>query len=95
MALGIDSGEVFNRVSTDFTFELATDDVLLLYTDGATEALDAEGMEFGLPKLVESLQSSAPGGAQNVVKRLRADLAGFIGKYPQNDDVTMIAIRRK
>jgi sigma-B regulation protein RsbU (phosphoserine phosphatase) len=95
MALGIDSGEVFNRVSTDFTFELAAEDCLLLYTDGATEALDVEGMEFGLPRLVKSLQDNAPGGAHNVVKKLRAELAAFMGKYPQHDDVTMIAIRKK
>src|SRR5260221_5028655 len=32
MALGIDSGEVFNRVCSELTFELATGDCLLLYT---------------------------------------------------------------
>lgn len=95
MALGIDSGDVFNRVCADFTFELAAEDCLLLYTDGATEALDDEGLEFGLPRLVQSLQVSAPSGAQGIIRRLREDLASFMGKYPQYDDVTMIAIRKQ
>jgi sigma-B regulation protein RsbU (phosphoserine phosphatase) len=94
MALGIDSGEVFNRVTADFSFELATDDCILLYTDGATEALDEEGMEFGLPRLVRTLQSSAAHGAPGIIKRLTEEVKNFAGNFPQHDDITLIAIRR-
>ncbi|MGB8166990.1 MAG: GAF domain-containing SpoIIE family protein phosphatase, partial [Chthoniobacteraceae bacterium] len=38
MALGIDSGGVFNRVTADFSLSLERDDCLVLYTDGVTEA---------------------------------------------------------
>lgn len=95
MALGIDSGEVFNRVCADFAFEMAANDSLLLYTDGATEALDAEGLEFGLPRLVQGLQASAPLGAQQIIRRLKEDVRNFVGNYPQHDDITMIAIRKR
>jgi len=95
MALGIDSGEVFNRVCADFSFELAVDDCLLLYTDGATEALDSEGLEFGLPRLVQGLQASAAHGAPAVIKRLTEDVKSFAGNYPQHDDITLIAIRKQ
>jgi phosphoserine phosphatase RsbU/P len=95
MALGIDSGEVFNRVTADFSFELAVDDCLLLYTDGATEALDEEGMEFGLPRLMRALQSNAAKGATGIVKRLTEEVKNFAGNFPQHDDITLIAIRKK
>jgi phosphoserine phosphatase RsbU/P len=95
MALGIDSGEVFNRVIADFSFELAVDDCLLLYTDGATEALDEEGMEFGLPRLMRALQSSAAKGATGIVKRLTEEVKNFAGNFPQHDDITLIAIRKR
>ncbi len=95
MALGIDSGEVFNRVCADYSFELASNDCLLLYTDGTTEALDEEGLEFGLPRLVQGLQASAPQGAPGVIKRLTEDVKSFVGNYPQHDDITLIAIRKK
>ena len=95
MALGIDSGEVFNRVTADLSFELATDDCLLLYTDGATEALDGEAMEFGLPRLVKVLQSSALQGAPGIIKRLTEEVKNFAGNYPQHDDITLIAIRKR
>ncbi len=95
MALGIDSGEVFNRVTADFSFELAVNDCLLLYTDGATEALDEEGMEFGLPRLVRALQSNAAHGAPGIVKRLTEEVKNFAGNFPQHDDITLIAIRKR
>ena len=48
MVVGIDSGSVFDRITDDFALPLERDDCLLLYTDGVTEALDADGDEFGL-----------------------------------------------
>jgi phosphoserine phosphatase RsbU/P len=95
MALGIDSGEVFNRVTADYSFDLAVNDCLLLYTDGATEALDEEGMEFGLPRLVRALQSNAARGAPGIVKRLTEEVKNFAGNFPQHDDITLIAIRKR
>ena len=44
MALGIDSGDVFDRITGDFSVTLeSSDDCLILYTDGVTEALDRKG----------------------------------------------------
>jgi sigma-B regulation protein RsbU (phosphoserine phosphatase) len=94
MALGIDSGEVFDRVCGDFEFTLEQGDFVLLYTDGATEALDAEGDEFGAGRLVSSLQASANGSAAAVIRQLTDDLKTFVGGYPQHDDITLIAIRK-
>jgi sigma-B regulation protein RsbU (phosphoserine phosphatase) len=94
MALGIDSGEVFNRVCADYSFGLEKGDCILLYTDGASEALDQDGMEYGLPRLVQSLQASAPHGAANVVKYVAEDVKAFAGAYPQHDDITLIAISK-
>lgn len=94
MALGIDSGEVFNRVIVDFEFGLENGDCLLLYTDGTTEALDAAGMEFGLDRMVNALCAAAPYKARDVVSRLTEDLRTFVGDYPKHDDVTLIAIRK-
>jgi len=95
MALGIDSGDVFDRVCTDFTFEMEPDDCLLLYTDGSTEALDDKGLEFGLERLTQGLQVSASKGAAAVIRRLSDDIRSFAGTVPQYDDITLIAICKK
>ncbi len=94
MALGIDSGDVFDRVCTDFTFVMDAGDCLLLYTDGATEALDQNGLEYGLPRVVQSLQAGAPNGAAEVIRTLSEDLRAFAGNHAQHDDITLIAIRK-
>jgi sigma-B regulation protein RsbU (phosphoserine phosphatase) len=95
MALGIDSGGVFDRITGDFSVTLAPDDCLILYTDGVTEALDSKGLEFGMQRMVQSIQASAAGGAAAIRKRLTDDIVNFIGSYPQHDDITVIVIRKK
>ena len=95
MALGIDSGDVFDRITGDFSVTLETNDCLILYTDGVTEALDSKGLEFGMKRMIQSIQASAPRGAAAVKKRLTDDIVNFIGTDPQNDDITLIVIRKK
>ncbi len=94
MALGIDSGEVFDRVCGDFHFQLEKDDCVLLYTDGATEALDQDGQEFGVARFLEGFRASTSGSASSIIRRLTDDLKAFAGHHPQYDDITLIAIRK-
>src|SRR4051795_9366702 len=94
MALGIDSGSVFDRLTTDFEVSLERDDCLVLYTDGVTEALDSEGYEFGLERTVQSVRASAMQGASAIVTRVIDDVRNFSGSQPQNDDITLIAIHK-
>jgi sigma-B regulation protein RsbU (phosphoserine phosphatase) len=94
MVVGIDSGSVFDRLSADVAVPLERDDCIILYTDGVTESLNSEGDEFGLNRTMESVQASAKQGAQAIVARVIDDLRNFAGSQPQNDDITLIAIRK-
>jgi sigma-B regulation protein RsbU (phosphoserine phosphatase) len=94
MVVGIDSGSVFDRLTSDFTVPLERDDCLVLYTDGVTEALDSEGNEFGPERLIASICATAPKGAQAVVTRVIEEVRDFAGSTPQNDDITLITIRK-
>jgi sigma-B regulation protein RsbU (phosphoserine phosphatase) len=94
IAVGIDSGAVFNRVLRDTALQLSPGDALLLYTDGVTEALDKAGDEFGLDAMVASIRQAAGEGASAIVKRVTEDVRAFVGDHPQYDDITFIAIQR-
>jgi sigma-B regulation protein RsbU (phosphoserine phosphatase) len=94
MVVGIDSGNVFDRLTADFAIRLERDDCLVLYTDGVTEALNTEGDEFGLERTIQSVRASASNGAPAIVKQLIGDVRNFTGSHPQNDDITLIAIRK-
>jgi sigma-B regulation protein RsbU (phosphoserine phosphatase) len=94
MVVGIDSGSVFDRMTNDYQVPIVSGDCLLLYTDGVTEALNLEGDEFGMERTIEAVRASAAKGAQAVVTRVIEDVRNFCGTTPQNDDITLIAIRK-
>ena len=95
LAIGIDEGDVFERVTRDFRFRMDSGDCLLLFTDGVNEALNQAGDEFGLDRLKEVLAGAAPGGADAVVDAIIEEIRGFVGNHPQSDDITLIAIKKE
>jgi sigma-B regulation protein RsbU (phosphoserine phosphatase) len=94
MVVGIDSGSVFDRLTVDFSVPLQRNDCLVLYTDGVTETLNSEGDEYGVDRMMQSVRASANDGAQAIVKTIIEDVREFTGSVPQNDDITVIAIRK-
>jgi sigma-B regulation protein RsbU (phosphoserine phosphatase) len=69
-------------------------DVLLLYTDGATEARDASGEmleEEGLAKVLGRLAEQDP---SRIVDGVRAALVEWTGKDTFDDDLTLVAVKR-
>ena len=94
MVVGIDSGSVFDRLTVDFSVPLERNDCLVLYTDGVTETLNSEGDEYGVDRMMQSVRASANDGAQAIVKTIIKDVREFTGSVPQNDDITVIAIRK-
>ena len=59
-----------------------------------TETLNSEGDEYGVDRMTQSVRASANNGAHAIVKRILDDVREFTGSVPQNDDITVIAIRK-
>lgn len=95
LALGIDQGDVFDRVTKDMELEMAEGDCLLLHTDGVREAVNEKDEEFGSEKLEIQFHDSAKMGAEAVVVSIRQAVSSFAGNEPQMDDITLIAIEKK
>jgi len=68
-------------------------DVLLLYTDGVTEATDGNDEEYGEARLVETVRRSTDRGAAEIIRTVRDDVAAFSSAAGFDDDFTMIVIR--
>lgn len=94
MALGIDSGGVFQRVINDYVFDFKAGDVLLLYTDGVDEAVNPAGDEFGVERIRESLKKYFDHTSEGIISRISEDLRAFVGSQDQSDDITLIAIKK-
>lgn len=94
LAVGLDEGPVFERITEDYKLSLAPGDCLLLYTDGLTEAQNAEGEEFGLERLRALFLETAPQGADHIRRRLYQQVAEFVGDFPQSDDMTLVVLEK-
>jgi sigma-B regulation protein RsbU (phosphoserine phosphatase) len=95
LALGIDEGDVFERVTKVEEIRLAPGDCLLFHTDGVKEAVDSAGEEFGMDRLREAFRDGASLGAEATVRAVERELARFAGAAPQMDDVTLVALEKR
>jgi serine phosphatase RsbU (regulator of sigma subunit)/DNA-binding NarL/FixJ family response regulator len=91
MALGVLENEMWAQE----TVELNPADVLLLYTDGVTDAQNPEGTAFGAQRLIKVAQQRATAGSAAKIQAtiLRA-LERFTGDAAQQDDITLVVLTR-
>jgi sigma-B regulation protein RsbU (phosphoserine phosphatase) len=77
------------------SFRLEPGDCMLLYTDGATEAENPKGEQYGIERVKESLVRAQGKPAKEVVKVLFDDLMAFIDTNAILDDITLVVVRAK
>jgi len=71
-----------------------TGGLILLYSDGVTEPENSAGIEFGMNSLHRSMGVSMGMGAQGICEKLWGDLTDYSQGIPQQDDFTVVAIKR-
>ena len=76
-------------------FELARGEALLLYTDGATEARNPEGEEYGSDRLSATASPLKGQPPSAVIQGCREDLRRFTAGSTLRDDMTMLLLRRE
>ena len=77
------------------TLQLEPGDLLFLYTDGVTEATDAQERMFGNDALLEALSRDFGTGEEacrNACRIVKEKIDGFVGDAPQFDDMTMLCL---
>jgi len=88
-AIGL-AEEYFPRTET---VQLSEGDVLLLYTDGITEAFNNEMEQFGSERLAEFIQNAADLSAADMLQVVRQGISAYNGDAPLADDLTMVALK--
>ena len=90
MPLGIFEDATWEQMEV----QLEPGDMLILYTDGITEAQNAQEQFFGEEQLLEVAQAQLGRSAQDVQDALMARVHEFMGDAPQFDDITLaVAVR--
>lgn len=90
MPLGIEPDAGFGVAAT----EARDGDVVLLYSDGVTDALSPTGEEFGLDRIKAVLREHAHRPPDDIMAELRDALDRFDGGLPQHDDITLLLAKR-
>ena len=75
--------------------QLHSGDLLAVYTDGVTEALNAAGEEFGEKRLMETLSVAANLSADEVSAELVRSIRDWCVAAPQHDDLTFVVLKVK
>lgn len=73
--------------------QLKPGDEIYLYTDGVTEAHNADNQLFGDERLLAGLNDTAGMSVEEICKKVKADVDSFVGEAEQFDDITMLCIR--
>ena len=71
---------------------------ILLYTDGLSEAMDADKQMYGRERIVEEVEQACQAGQyapKTLIEQLTQSVHSFVGDTEQSDDITMIALSRK
>ncbi|NMB78866.1 MAG: SpoIIE family protein phosphatase [Methanomicrobiales archaeon] len=92
-ATGIAMGAMDDAEYTQETARLASGDLLILYTDGITEAENSSLDMFGLDRFREVIQASGQRSAKEISDEILRAVKSFTGDHPQSDDITLMVIR--
>jgi phosphoserine phosphatase RsbU/P len=90
LPLGLIQGTAYSQTGV----ELGVGDMLLLYTDGITEATDSSSNQLGLTGLLELARGLAAESPIDLIRGLISGIQTFRGDAPRRDDETLIVLHR-
>jgi phosphoserine phosphatase RsbU/P len=95
LAIGLTKTDDFENSLTVVSANLKQGDSLVFYTDGVTEALNANGQMYGEDRLLAEISKNQGLSAQQLLDQLTATVNRFTGSTPLNDDMTMVIVQKR
>lgn len=74
--------------------QLERGEVLVVYSDGVTEAVNPEDEEFGLDRLSDVVRKNLHASAAGIRDKVESALSAFTRTAPANDDITLVIVKR-
>ncbi|MGX9365509.1 SpoIIE family protein phosphatase [Desulfoplanes sp. PS50] len=78
---------------TGLSFDMHPGETVFLYTDGVTEALDADKNLFSDQRLLDEVTVNRQADPETLIQAIRESVSNHVGTAPQSDDITMLALR--
>ena len=95
MGIGLLRNDSYDEFVEENSLHLASGDILLLYTDGITEASNSDGEQFGEEGLQLSFSKHVHKSPDEIEKSIIADLFQFMGNKKLDDDYTLVILKMK
>ncbi|MFZ5518128.1 MAG: SpoIIE family protein phosphatase [Candidatus Zhuqueibacterota bacterium] len=95
VGISLPDTELFKRSIESDTIQLAEDDILIIYTDGITEAMNGRREMFSEERLQDVIRKSGHLRANAFIDKLRDEIHSFTEGYEQSDDITVVAIKEQ
>ncbi len=92
---GLPLGIMANADFREGRTRLHPGDVLVIYSDGVTEAVNPKGEEFGPTRLYEVVARNMDSSAAGIRDRIEAELTKFCQGTPAADDITLVIVKRE
>lgn len=93
LALGLENGEVFDSMLSEYKMELKKGDVFVFYTDGVTEAKNKARIEFDEERLKDVVSRYSNVSAAEIKEQLTNEIRNFIGLERTDDDLTFVVTK--
>jgi len=96
-AIGLDIGsaDIFEKAIRSESIKLKKGDLLFIYTDGITEAMNEKREEYGELRLINAIRKFHEMPARDMAKAFLADINEFTQGFPQGDDITFIILKEQ
>jgi serine phosphatase RsbU (regulator of sigma subunit) len=88
-----DEGSHFESLLEELTVNLSVGDQFILYTDGVTEAMNAESDLFGEERLCSIIEEHGDLPSEQLRERILREVEAFVGDADPHDDMTMILLK--
>lgn len=95
LGLGIIRGEKFKEYVQQSSLNYSTGDILVLYTDGITEAQNEEKEEFGYDRLLDLVEHNKDKEVEEIQERIIDDLYKFCNNELLEDDYSLVVVKFK
>jgi sigma-B regulation protein RsbU (phosphoserine phosphatase) len=92
-AHGIALGVVDDIALESVKVPLGPGDLVVLYTDGVTEATNEKEEEYGIDRFTACVVAHSSGTSREIREAVVRDVIAFAGNQPQHDDITIMVLR--
>ncbi|MBE0645605.1 MAG: SpoIIE family protein phosphatase [Bacteroidetes bacterium] len=93
MALGLDASERFAHSLCEESLQLEADDIVVMYTDGVTEARNPDDEEFQYHRLAETVTMAANKPAAEILEAILTNVHAHSTREEAEDDLTILILR--